>query len=113
MRRSFSLYLLHERCERLFEVAFRRRDVDDHEGFGISTQRVLHHLREMKIKNTTSDYFHYPLIFFIDMINHLIVLSLKWRKIGKSLKLLTTVTKHKESSFTVINVKEKQQILTF
>lgn len=48
MRRSFSPYLLHERCERLFKVAFRRRDVDNHEGFGISTQRVLHHLREMK-----------------------------------------------------------------
>ena len=73
MTRSFSLYLLHERCERLFKVAFRRRDVDNHEGFGISTQRVLHHLREMKSKNTTYDYFHYQLTGCIYMINYHIV----------------------------------------
>lgn len=40
--------LLHKRCERLVKIVFCRRDVDDHQSFSISTQRVLHHLREMK-----------------------------------------------------------------
>lgn len=44
----FFLSLLHKRCERLVKIVFCRRGVDDHQSFSISTQRVLHHLREMK-----------------------------------------------------------------
>lgn len=39
---------LHERCESLIKVALWRRYVDDHEGFGVATQGVLHHLRGQK-----------------------------------------------------------------